>query len=241
MNFRRAMAAGALVVSLGLVAGCSSTDTAEPQSSSSTSAVPEKSVNDVVDEATAAMEAATSVRIVGVWTVNASASPQPTAETSRATEGSVDNATWSSDATLAGGGTVTVLAVNDAYYLNGNEAYWAALGTSADQLPKLVGKWVATPASAAESLANYKPAAMLGALLSDITAVRFTSVDSYTTDEGIAAYRVSNSGTAEMVVDATTMLPISVKTSGDFTSTLSKWNAVEPKTAPPADQVVTQA
>ena len=70
MNFRRAMAAGALVVSLGLVAGCSSTDTAEPQSSSSTSAVPEKSVNDVVDEATAAMEAAIPMQMVFMshWT-----------------------------------------------------------------------------------------------------------------------------------------------------------------------------
>lgn len=239
------LAAGlALMLATGLITGCADT-AATPQettpASTTSSATPQASISipEVVSEAVLALQQAGSVRARRVM-MGASAEAPTSTISSIITEGAADDSSYVIYAATPSAVQYTVMYLDGAVYLNGNEAYWAVHeGTSSLKI-RAMNRWLTGPTMGLpEGFGQYKPSAFIGQQITDLQSEQFTTVETGTTADGLSVYRLTNELGAQVMLDAATMLPIYVQVVYRQTDAVefSLWNEVAPPTLPPEEQL----
>lgn len=194
------------------------------------------SASDLYAQMQKASAEATSVRIVGSLTVDGKA-------TQIDLRGTRDGSNQTITMTEEGAGTATFLTVDGQEYLKADRAYWAAIG--AEETADVVGdKFVPTGNVELGNVLN--PGVLLDEMFADEDAFNLSTKVEEGDLDGQAAYRVSDrvgSDGTELWVSADGKAHL-LKIAGPFEGqpmslAFSEWNAVEPVTAPPADQLVT--
>lgn len=226
MKIRPIIASGLVLASFGLVAGCSSNSTSDAPSSSQVS-VEEKSAEQVITETTNMINEATSARL-SMKSSDAAIEQAADSDTvSAVMEGQFDDSSLLSDEELGNGGRGQIIIVGQEYYMKFDDLALEASGASGITADTWVGPMQLSSAMSA-GLASTRRTQILSA----ISDSSFDNVETLTSDDGKGQYRLTGDNDAELIVDAQTMLPVSVSSYDGLSFDASDWNQIAAQVAP---------
>ena len=222
------------VVALGVVlaacgsagpSGAGTTHTATQGSESGGNGIENKSVDEIATAVRAAVASASSVHMAGTTSDGAMVA-------------TIGKTGADVQVTVPGKGVVQVRAVQSAYYIKADKAFWAS-ETNPAAAAMLAGKWVKVPTSAADSFKSFLN-------LQDLSKDAFTPTGTVTkgaptTVAGQQALPLTDAdGTLYVALQGQPYPVKVVNTKGDSTGTIvfSNWNVAVTIPAPPPSQVV---
>jgi hypothetical protein len=229
MKLRSALAAVGVLLSVGLVAGCSSdskgtvskaSPSSRPTASSSSPSASAPSATEITNRVVSAVRVTSSARLERTA---GSGQPQGQTDTVRnVIEGQFDDSSYLFEATRGDGAHEAMVVTGGQYYINADAAIWTEAGHAASN----AGVWQG-PAAVIEELADTRPSVRREDLVTGIISASFSRVE-----QNGGVYTLTNIIGDTLEVDAATMLPTKLTAGIGSSWTISQWNTVAPKAVP---------
>ncbi|NHA67601.1 hypothetical protein [Phycicoccus flavus] len=247
----------ALLLSLVALAGCSSSGSDTPATSSAATASsaasdaaspadsPSASASPAAAEEPTMGELYAKVRKTALAAKSGHVTGRVTSGKEKVSldiEGTVDGTNQRAVVTI-GSGEVEILTVKKKYYLSGDAKFWREQTGNANAAKVLVGKYVKVSGSDAKAVADLSIGSILDAMFTDKDLGALADVTSTVETRSVKGQDVwvaSDPSGSEIWVDPETERLMKIVITGDDAGqvTFSDWDAAETVSAPPAGKVL---